>query len=137
VKQRPIKFRFWCNAGKSFIEQYRYNGYVDELFSQEDCFLFPTQYTGCNDYQEKEIWEGDIVEFERNVRYGPDSRQTITRGVVEYSDGGYIVKDISPASPVGTLSFIHLYAFFSTYKFTNVLRVIGNKFENPELVIQA
>jgi uncharacterized phage protein (TIGR01671 family) len=131
MKQRPIKFRFWCNAGKSFVEQYKYNGYVDELFSQEDCFLFPTQYTGCDDYQGKEIWEGDIIEFERNVKYGPDCKPTIVKGVVEYSDGGYIVKVINPVS---TLSYIHLYAFYNTYKFTNVLRVIGNKFENPDLL---
>ena len=130
--KRPIKFRFWCNAGKSFIQQYRYSGYVDELFDEKEWdILTPSQYTGCNDYQGKEIWEGDIIEFESNVRLGPDSKQTITRGVVEYSDGGYIVKAINPAS---TLSFIHLYAFFNTYKFTNILRVIGNKFENPDLL---
>jgi uncharacterized phage protein (TIGR01671 family) len=126
---RPIKFRFWCNAGKSFIQHYRYNGFVDELFSQEDCYLFPTQYTGCNDYQGKEIWEGDIIEFEKTFA-GLERQTKILKAVIEYRQGRYIAKIINPEF---TISIIELDAFFNTYKFTNILRVIGNRFENPEL----
>jgi uncharacterized phage protein (TIGR01671 family) len=129
--KRPIKFRFWCNAGKSFIEQYRYNGYVDELFDEKEWdILTPSQYTGLNDYQEKEIWEGDIIEFER--QFVNESEPVILRAIIEYVEGSFIAKVINPPS---TLSYIYLYSFFNTYKFTNILRVIGNIFENKDKLI--
>jgi uncharacterized phage protein (TIGR01671 family) len=125
MKQRPIKFRFWCNAGKSFVEQYRYNGFVDELFSQEDCFLFPTQYTGCDDREKKEIWEGDIVEYEVTIA-GSQTKKIL--GVVEYVDGAFYVKTINHNS---TWSFLWLH---DSYSYDHKLKVIGNKFENKELM---
>ena len=50
------KFRFWNPPGKAFVEQYRYNGLVDELFDQDD-MLLPSQYTGMKDNHQKEIWD--------------------------------------------------------------------------------
>jgi len=129
MKQRPIKFRFWCDAKKAFIQQYKYNGFINELFDQSDCFLTPTQYTGQNDYTGKEIWEGDILEFEKRFVNTPEPK--LLQAVVEYIDCGFVCKILNPE---GTLSYIHLYAFFNTYKFTNILRVIGNKFENANLL---
>ena len=130
-QRRSIKFRFWCNAGKSFIEQYRYNGYVDELFDESEWdILTPSQYTGCNDYQGKEIWEGDVIEFEKTF-VGEIETPRILKAVIEYREGHYVARIISPEF---TLSIIELNAFYNTYKFTNVLRVVGNRFENPELL---
>jgi uncharacterized phage protein (TIGR01671 family) len=61
---RDIKFRFWCPAGKSFVDDYKYSGLVDELFdTNEYDILLPQQYTGLKDKNEKEIYEGDIVRF--------------------------------------------------------------------------
>lgn len=129
--KRLIKFRFWCNAGKSFIQQYRYSGYVDELFDEREWnVLTPSQYTGCKDFEDKEIWEGDIVEFERNL-LGTSDRKPI-KAVIEYLDGSYIAKVINCSE--STLSHIHLYSFYNTYDFTKYFKVIGNKFENPELL---
>lgn len=123
--QRPIKFRFWCNAGKSFVEQYKYNGFVDELFSQEDCFLFPTQYTGVNDCQNKEIFEGDIVEYEIIIA-GSETKKIL--GVIEYIDGAFFAKTINHNE---TFSFLWLH---DSYSYNHKLKVIGNRFENKELI---
>ena len=129
MTRRIIKFRFWCDAAKGFIQDYNYNGAVDDLFNDEDPLLFPTQYTGCNDYEKKEIWEGDIVEFEKKST--EVSGKNIVKAVIDYQEGGFVARIINPQ---GTLSFIHLYSFYGTYKFTSILRVVGNKFQNNELI---
>ena len=67
--ERKIKFRFWCEAGKSFVKDYKYSGAVDELFL-EDKLLTPSQFTGKYDCEGKEIYEGDIVEVLHNSKRG-------------------------------------------------------------------
>jgi uncharacterized phage protein (TIGR01671 family) len=124
--KRPIKFRFWCNAGKSFIQQYRYRGYVDELFDEKEWdILTPSQYTGIKDCEGKEIWEGDIVEFERPVT---ETERKKFKAVVEFVEGAFLAKTINPER---TLSFFWLHNLFDSHEFN--LKVIGNKWENPEI----
>lgn len=66
-KKRTIKFRFWCPAGKAFIQDYKYNGLVDELFDEKDFdTLVPQQFTGLIDKNGKEIYEGDLINFSCN-----------------------------------------------------------------------
>jgi uncharacterized phage protein (TIGR01671 family) len=130
MTRRIIKFRFWCEAAKGFVQDYNYNGAVDDLFNDEDPLLFPTQYTGCNDYQKKEIWEGDVIEFEKTF-VGEVETPRILKAVIEYREARYIARIINSEF---TLTVIDLDAFYNSYKFTNILRVIGNRFENPELL---
>jgi hypothetical protein len=66
--KRPIEFRFWCPAGKSFIENYNYSGPVNELFDEKDYdVLIPQQFTGLLDENGVKIFEGDIVLFQYRV----------------------------------------------------------------------
>jgi hypothetical protein len=57
-----LSFRFWCGAAKSYVEQYRFSGYVDELFEPDD-MLFPQQCTGLTDAKGNWVYEGDLVQI--------------------------------------------------------------------------
>jgi uncharacterized phage protein (TIGR01671 family) len=70
------------------------------------------QFTGLHDKNEKEIWEGDVVEIN-------DGNDTYTREV-KWEKGGYtfdIWEDFAPLISDEALT----------------LEVIGNKFEHPDL----
>lgn len=109
---RKIKFRFWNPPGKAFVEQYKYSGYVFELFEQDD-MLISSQFTGLFDKNQKELWEGDIVKFHEDKI-----------GVVDFQYGSFILKIKNPST---TMGFIFLHA-------VGLFEIIGNKFENPELI---
>jgi|688.fasta_scaffold1118751_2 hypothetical protein len=116
--KRPIKFRFWCKPAKSFVQNYNFNGAVDDLFNEEDQTLEASEFTGVNDLSGKEIYEGDILEitFKRwfNKKY---------TGTVEYKDGAFYCK---LSNPEGTLSVFWLH---QTKFYDCDLNIIGNKFE--------
>ena len=73
------KFRFWCNAGKAFVQNYKYNGFVDDLFDPRDVILTSQQFVGILDTNMKEIYEGDVV---KGI-YGLEGLEII--GEVQYS----------------------------------------------------
>lgn len=125
---RTIKFRFWNPPGKAFVQQYKYSGYVDELFEQ-DSMLIPSQYTDMKDCNGKEIWEGDIIEFERPLTSKDFKKFT---AIISYANAAYLV--MAKTSDVeGTLAYIWLHDL-SKEIYNWKIKVIGNKFENPELI---
>lgn len=126
MKKRKIKFRFWCPAGKAFVRDYNYNGAVDELFDEKDFdTLIPQQFTGLIDKNGKEIYEGDFINFSCNYTYpcgDPD--------IVEWKNQ--------------CVHYCEEYAgFYFGYKqefqildkiMPETLEVVGNIFQNPELL---
>lgn len=84
-------------------------GENEEEWFLKDCELM--QYTGLKDMYGRDIYEGDVVEFEVSL--------TRTKAEVKYSRNQFIVSmnSVMPRS-------LDLY----------LVKIIGNKFENPELL---
>lgn len=71
------------------------------------------QFTGLKDCKGKEIWEGDIVEFETYDLYKGNVK---TEAVIEYTSSGYVaVTDNIPYSLC-----------------TKCIKVVGNKFDKKK-----
>jgi hypothetical protein len=127
---RTIKFRFWSPQGKAFVQQYKYNGLVDELFDEREWrILVPSQYTDMKDCERKEIWEGDIIEYERRLTNKDSQKYT---AIVSYADGAYLLL-AKAVSLEGTLAHMWLHDLARDI-YNSKVKVIGNKFEHPELI---
>jgi uncharacterized phage protein (TIGR01671 family) len=123
---REIKFRIWDNHTKRYktcvYESHRdcylfigrsgyvtaFNCYGEEIDFEDGRFAVQ-QYTGLKDSKGVEIYEGDIVEI------GDRKKEVIFNIGMFYIDENY--GDIVPISEVD-----------------NIIKVIGNIFENPELI---
>ena len=130
MKQREIKFELltkniqgeWCKNSDGFYLDGKgnlwviddFDNWLPNPFKEEDFVL--RQYTGLKDKNGKEIWEGDIVEYE-----------TLS------SKGGLFGKTRNE------VKFIRGYFELVPYEdkrwggYQN-LEVIGNIYENPELL---
>ena len=106
------KFRFWNPQAKAFVTNYKYNGFVDELFEPDE-FLKPQQFLGILDKNMKEIYEGDVV----NVDYF-DGEKTAT-GVIQYNNSycAYVID-----SSIGVVPIMHISL--------DSLEIIGNMIED-------
>ena len=118
---RDIRFRAWDKEdnkmyyGISLCSQdsgiHPNNGDWDDTCDLEDCCIM--QYTGLKDKRGKELYESDIIShsaYKQNyqIEYIPDA-------------GGYVVKSHNHTCP--------LTAMCQKY-----LEIIGNIYENPELI---
>lgn len=135
---REIKFRIWVPMIKKFIyvgpDNYycaEYSGllfksdsdgadptYEDGYHAEEDaenCTL--QQFTGLHDKNGKEIYEGDITKGNHD-----------TLGIIKYENFGFVIEAL-PYYENGILYDQPNY----THK-DNHLEVIGNIYENPELL---
>jgi uncharacterized phage protein (TIGR01671 family) len=135
---REIKFRAWDKSAKKMI----YIGdYLNETrkgfplinFNGDIIAAYPTpedknicdliwarvgynlklmQYTDIKDKHGKEIYEGDIIKADFGFIY-----------IVEFFDGSFWLKDIDD----GGRNYIHQIRM-------NIFEIIGNIYENPELL---
>lgn len=119
--KRKIQFRFYCPPAKGFVQDYKYNGRVDELFDEDDKILIPSQYTGFFDDYGNKIFEGDIISYKRKDRDG------YYNAVIEFVEGGFLAKIIKHE---GTLSFWWM-AHIHDYE---DIKVIGNVWNNAQLL---
>lgn len=106
---REIKFRVWDESSAIMRSQNEYNAVVVDCFFNSDLVLM--QYTGMKDKNGKEIYEGDIVK----IAYGIEKPYKEIISEVIYDDGYEV--------DIGRLASFH-----------NVCEVIGNIYENPELL---
>lgn len=121
---REHKYRIYDKEEKKMIyftlEDVWNNGYNDGDWLLEDKDVM--DYTGLKDKNDKEIYEGDIVD------YGTwDNKDTCERGVIEYIEksGWYVIQIYSWYGGEG-------YELLSTDK--DIIKVIGNIKQNPELL---
>ena len=127
---REIKFRVWDPENKVWLKGNEiaftaamriYNKKGDMIYNAGIC-----QFTGCQDKNGKEVYEGDVVQIMRqsfdlddrgnNPVYKPQISKVI------YRDHGFWVED-EEFSWEGELMWDW-----------NEMEIIGNIFENPELI---
>ena len=132
---REIKFRLWSKIGKKFIETdnpdldfvinnngylYSIENFYGEIYISPQMDIEVLQFTGLQDRNGKEIYEGDILKY--NFPY--DGR----------------LKHISPVTYLETQSSFGIKDIYGNeiplYRITanNYFEVIGNIYENPELL---
>ena len=132
MKQREIKFRAWEKEIKKMF--YDIQDYYDTLgynfdagaMCDNNCVfgdlikdkrLEIMQYTGLKDKNGKEIYEGDIIKY-KTAYYGNEKEH---QEVVEWKN------DLGCDSFGEPLGIGYLFRGFD-------IEVVGNKFENPEIL---
>lgn len=120
---REIKFRAWDKDSKEMIPlnniDFEHNimnkgSLWKSLYSVE-----LLQYTWLKDKNGKEIYEGDLVEY--CIEWGYWNNDYTIKRTVEYKEWHY--------NP-----FIHWHEEFTQKTYPECCEVIGNIYENPELV---
>ncbi len=115
---RPIKFRVWDKRETKGMstQNMLYDAQLHHLW--QDFVDYPgyelMQYTGCHDSSNKEIYEGDIVQY--------NNGDVIRIGYIEFMSGIFFLNyNDETDEELG-------------YLLVSNLKVIGNKFEHSELL---
>ncbi len=129
---REIKFRGKPTEGKWVYGSFFDSGEYAVIYDPSDktyyqCYLESIgQYTGFKDKNGKEIYEGDAVQrFNDNPVRFPDGSKKYSSWMVVFEYGGWKFKD-TPCSPTTS--------YPSFYSNAQYMEVIGNIYENPELL---
>ncbi len=105
-----FKFRFWNIKEKVIHDDILH--FFDYMDCMNDENLIPMQCTGMKDMNGKLIYEGDIVNGSCGGYWG--------KMIVEYNVAGFVLNKNGK--------------YLNFLEGDNFIEVIGNKFENPELL---
>ena len=130
MNQRVIKFRVWDNVdymSKPFT-LYDLMGSQAKIQFTHDCIVM--QYTGLNDKEGREIYEGDVVLLPGNP--DPAAGDPTAMCVVEYSGPHLVYRDVDR---MDRKEMIHGILGWDVNEDEDA-EVIGNIYQNPELLQQ-
>ena len=131
---REIKFRAWDGANMhhdvSIVSGWGAikHGYSGTCWTASAKAGEPMQYTGLKDKNDKEIYEGDVIRHDRGGHFQRDCFVWVAP-VGRNIDGSYEMQCKQVECDEGLTDID-----WRLYPYTDWMEIIGNIYENPELV---
>ena len=130
---REIKFRGWDEKNKEMVDNINllFSNHLNECFEEyEECGLKIMQYTGLKDKNGQEICEGDILYISQmGVISNSFEAHDENRKVLFY-EGSFCIENYAKSENLD----IENHYGIGLYHTPDELEVIGNIYENPELL---
>lgn len=114
---REIKFRFWDEELKRMVDYATLASYGGDVNGWFAGTLYKVmQFTGLTDKAGKEIWEGDLIQWNDKIEQEINPGNGTVTGQVVYKDGGF-------------------YPFIGEYRaLPNEVEIVGNIYEHSHLL---